>query len=457
MALLDGSRDTRLPEITSVEMNTIVGGVAPCIFTNSPADIPAVRGRIQTLGDRLTFGYDLTGKLDRLDGTFSFNGKTYTCGDKIGERSAFGNLFNITDTAGNEYILKMQGNNDDMLREIIVQHILFESTKFKNHVDCPYVPQIFAVFIANVLERGNSVSNLCFIQQKLTNTLKYYIANNYPGDIRGIEPRKEAFIRIARKLNNLWEMYKFNHCDFHSGNQMYIEQDGRVSWRLIDFGQSLLEFNGRPLQVQFKTIATVMKEGRDFSHLFAFLTEYSMSLTDSDEIKLQIMGPILTVLNVFLKTLYSSIPEREQDGYKFMGARYYFNEKDHPPAHPREILRVNNTAPFITDVGTCNPLLIDLPGEGVAVAGAGVEAVAVAPVAPVAPVVGGAGPARVPKVAIQIRGPIDINISNLSMLGMIGGVVLMNALPRQHQRGGKTRKNKKRRNSSKKLKRKYRK
>jgi hypothetical protein len=42
-------------------------------------------------------------------------------------------------------------------------------------------------------------------------------------------------------------------------------------------------------------------------------------------------------------------------------------------------------------------------------------------------------------------------------LGMIGGVVVMNALPRQHQRGGKTRKNKKRRNSSKKLKRKYRK
>ena len=96
---------------------------------------------------------------------------------------------------------------------------------------------------------GSKIMNIDYIgiiQGKLENTLTNYIDNN---NIK-YEDIKPIIIKIARKLQNLWKMYNFNHNDFHINNIMYIRKDisSNPSWRLIDFGTSILTIKGKEMR-----------------------------------------------------------------------------------------------------------------------------------------------------------------------------------------------------------------
>jgi hypothetical protein len=64
-------------------------------------------------------------------------------------------VFEIEDVRnGNIFILKLQQiiseNKLSGLREALIQHIIYETTKYTDHFDCPYSAKVHQVFILNI-------------------------------------------------------------------------------------------------------------------------------------------------------------------------------------------------------------------------------------------------------------------------------------------------------------------
>ena len=56
----------------------------------------------------------------------------------------------------------------------------------------------------------------------------------------------EAFQQLARTLSVLQSRFKFEHRDMHTGNIMYRkDKDNKYQFYLIDFGMSIVEYNGK--------------------------------------------------------------------------------------------------------------------------------------------------------------------------------------------------------------------
>lgn len=266
--------------------------------------------------------------------------KLYEIGVKLGEPSAFGTLYKIKDAEDREYCCKIQDISfenplEKQLGEAVIQHILYETTKHKNHYDCPYAPQLIHIYRL-------SETKLILIQELVKgNTLDKIVSDNLTAK-GGFLTNK--LIRIARKLQNLWRLYEFNHGDFHFGNVMFIGE----SPRLIDFGRSALAIgeSGASVEILGRYRITRRAVDRDFTQLFAILDNYY-------PMRLVLENPIIefayidTGIRRHLRRLAGS-------SSLHFGCYPYFNSgRTNPEANPDAILeRFNAAAPLVGD-DTC--------------------------------------------------------------------------------------------------------
>jgi hypothetical protein len=305
------------------------------------------------------------------------NGNSYRIGvtlnRTIGNRSAFGVLYDISGLRLNDLnqpiqpmedifggaVMKIQPireNLTELIKEVFIQMVVYDSTKWNNHYDCSYTPFVRYIMKLRIGDR----TYFAYIQDLIKGTtlksllLRRIASTHYNNYV----------IQIARKLQKLSYFYKFNHCDFHADNIMLTENPDLAnpndikSICLIDFGHSRMDIG--PLQIYSGvTDATSSKEGRDLTHLFAFLT------------MMNIVPPgLFTEINnrIFQGPLYNTLidisVQRKGREYPFphWGAIYYFNNNDNPNAYPKDILNTYNQGGIYTDThGNCSPPLEDTP------------------------------------------------------------------------------------------------
>ena len=195
----------------------------------------------------------------------------------IGDVSTFGMLASIT--GGKCIKLQKIGGHgqslQDYLREIIIQFIFYESTKYNNHYDCPYVPKVYGVYRFNRPASWPAPAEtwIAYVQE-------YYehgrTINNRIDNARNTFDGTTELILTARKLQNLWSMYQFNHGDFHPGNIMCINPPGGgTSIRIIDFGKSIININGSTLHGNPADPYTALRssQGRDLTALFSYISQ----------------------------------------------------------------------------------------------------------------------------------------------------------------------------------------
>lgn len=362
---LAASTDTPLPALTEVDITSLIG--TPYIFRNIPGSIDAIAGQLK----RITLRVPILSRIASLQtyrgSTFTFEGNRYRIVDILGDPSAYGTLFKIKN-GNQEYVLKIQKAMPGMLTEQkniiegLIQHIVYESTKDRNHFDCAYAPKIYGIFKMDIYSGKLDGVYTAYIQEKLTNTVGSFVAVNTSAASE--HSITTEFVKLARKLQNLWVMYQFNHCDFHSGNAMYVEDISRnKSWRIIDFGKSLMNFNGNLLGAATLDVdepANGLNEGRDLTHLMAFFKN-SDALHYRHEIPRYVLG-IQTDANEtsFLETdlaLQRPIVTMPIiNGY--WGAITWFNNINNTRVEGNAIsilTRFNSNPPFITDTRCIDP------------------------------------------------------------------------------------------------------
>jgi serine/threonine protein kinase len=262
---------------------------------------------------------------------FHLGGISYTLFRRMGCDSSFGQVYSIKDTQGTEYVCKLQPirtrhHQIQVLREYAIQHIVYETTKDPNtHEDCPYAPRIYKV--ARALIQGGWYS-VC-IQEKLNGgTFSDILFTQNPS----YESVVAIVVKVARKLQNLWRLYQFNHCDLHTDNVMI--HNGNVY--LIDFGKSNLRVGGEILQTEHRRAS----EGRDMTHMIAYM-RYIDSLSPTSALSQTI------VPNALYETLRQA---SGAEGKPHWGALEYFTINENPSGTPEHILQEFNQGPaFITD------------------------------------------------------------------------------------------------------------
>lgn len=153
------------------------------------------------------------------------------------------------------------------LKECIIQILLSEESK--HEPDGPFVPILYElgynhkfVYIRSELMDGtfNDSMNESFLNKQMP----------------------EAIRSIAEILDFFQTRLKFNHRDLHGENIMFKRVNGRISFKLIDFGFSCLNWKG--LQINsfsryFSAERTCFKENRDMSHLLWYITYSYKSLS----------------------------------------------------------------------------------------------------------------------------------------------------------------------------------
>lgn len=155
---------------------------------------------------------------------FILHGLRFTLLNFIGE-GAYGYVFKARMDTGEKSIevaIKFQGSDTDkqkeeIIKEILIQHYIHRATSYNNHDDCSYTGQIYTVgFVKHMLTYGKTI-DICIIVMELAMIDLW-------GFLKSVSKTdqttyaKNACLLLARKLNNLWETYEFNHCDFHSAN-----------------------------------------------------------------------------------------------------------------------------------------------------------------------------------------------------------------------------------------------
>ncbi len=151
-----------------------------------------------------------------------------------------------------------------VVKEAIINYIIFETSKYSNHYDCPYCPEIYVI---NTFTDANDNEYCVYISEKLEsnqnlNQKLYEIANPSTFITKSIN-------RIARKLDVLWTLYKFNHCDLHSSNVLYKDTEENPNFKLIDFGESVLTLSNtnKSHSIEINCKNHLQKSGRDLFHL----------------------------------------------------------------------------------------------------------------------------------------------------------------------------------------------
>ena len=250
-------------------------------------------------------------------------------------RGAYGVVYRISDPLDNTiYCCKVQNYGSGtagikILKEAIVQHIIYETSKNNDHYDCIYTPKVYKVYMDIVGKK------IIIIQEYLQNarTLNDIIESNLASRLANYNP---YFIRITRKLQNLWRLYNFNHGDFHAGNILIVNDNPK----LIDFGRSSVTINRETLYVEpLRDIGnTLSVQGRDMTHLFSYLKALFNARNDSD------------IINTSYPSAVEAALRRKGMRAIWWACSPYFNEgNDNRAAWPQTILDTFNTRVPIGD------------------------------------------------------------------------------------------------------------
>jgi serine/threonine protein kinase len=263
---------------------------------------------------------------------------------------AYGKVYTITDTTtGNEVCCKIQdpvGNNpiNKIIKESVVQYILYQTTKNNDHYDCVYTPEIYKFFYDDMNAQVIIIQELIKGGVTFANLISDNLAQN-------ASFHTPVLIRIARKLQNLWRLYEFNHGDFHSANILIINGNPR----LIDFGRSAMRIplGGGETEVSVEIPGpyevTTRAESRDFTHLFADIERFYGNA-------ISIYGnPIIqsAYINTGMRAILE--PHAGAGNLPHFGCYTYFNSGGHvQTATPTSILNTFNSVNPIGDIrGQC--------------------------------------------------------------------------------------------------------
>ena len=186
---------------------------------------------------------------------------------------SYGATYNCVGPDSKQYAIKLvqltnEADFTNALKECIIQILLAEESK--HEPDGPFVPILYEigynhkfVYIRSELMDGtfNDSMSESFLHKQMP----------------------EAIRSIAEILGFFQTRLKFNHRDLHGENIMFKRVNGRILFKLIDFGFSCLNWKG--LQINsfsryFSVERPCFKENRDMSHLLWYITySYNKSLS----------------------------------------------------------------------------------------------------------------------------------------------------------------------------------
>ena len=253
-------RDTEMPSIT-FPINLASIGINYTIDSGHCDFNEIARQLIKCYASDLTL-QSVYGQSDKsINGTYFGvpNLLGFNILQRIGKASLYGQIFKVlynspgASSHGQEYIAKFQrvDNNGfntaaNIVSEGITQYIISTTTKEKNHHDCKYAPELRGILHVDVYDAGIMVPYIVHIQEVVNGETLGDIIKTNINMSANVHP---YFIMIARKLDRLWDLYQFNHGDFHAVNTMFqrvYDQYGRelLSPRLIDVGFSRMDVNG---------------------------------------------------------------------------------------------------------------------------------------------------------------------------------------------------------------------
>jgi serine/threonine protein kinase len=194
------------------------------------------------------------------------NGLTYTLVRPRGS-GTYGIVAEV-ENGGRQYALKRQDVRNatalDYIREGMIHHILYTRTADAAG-ESIYVPTFHYM--------AKSGNYIYFLTELMTNTFQdgrlYPAFNNFP-----LQPNiiLDFLTQIVPLLEFLFNNYNYNHGDFKADNVMY---NAAGQYKLIDFGFSRLEINGRVIETkpEFCNFSDV---SRDLSQVVKYIAEDGM-------------------------------------------------------------------------------------------------------------------------------------------------------------------------------------
>ena len=246
---------------------------------------------------------------------------SYTYEKQIGKGS-YGTIFKARSDKNDLVAIKRVKVQDtielwEMVREIIIQIILYEVTK--DLPDGPYVPAIYEMAYDATKHHFYSV------QELMDGTLESLIKKRSKRENETQLP--EDLVEIATKLEWLGTHLKFNHRDFKSDNVMYKKTSKGYSLRLIDFGMSCLTWKDIPFtatKTLFPPSHECYRSSRDLTALLFEITRF-----EPDFLSKKTLDDLETRLS-FSKNLQSM---------NWKNTYNYLNRKniENPKATPRSI------------------------------------------------------------------------------------------------------------------------
>lgn len=311
-------------------------------------------------------GIRLNNNQNVFDTSITIDGVIYNGGEHVGSGvSGFVYKFKTGASARHTVCLKFQLLETDdsintFIKEGIIHHILYESTKYNTHTDCQYVPEF------KKISRIKMKLQDLYGYSSRTYNFGIYIVQLCEGDYDSISNKKKtneyAIMQISRKLDRLWELYKFNHCDFHAKNSLYINDSvGNIGFLLNDFGYSAITLKeyGTAKKLSINTKSYIQRESRDLTHLIAYLRKFKdsfKSIGNSYDIGTRILS----------NKLYKDLETLANTTYQYRGVPHFVVydwmdnlANDNPSGNPLTYVETYNTAvnPII-DSGGCIPAKI---------------------------------------------------------------------------------------------------
>lgn len=159
-------------------------------------------------------------------------------------KGTFGTVYLADRSDGMELVVKVVEPGTSIpgiLKEAIVQHIVFDLTKDIRHDDIglhgPYAPALYQV---GHIENTNQI----FIaSERMRATTKAMLQTREKNPEMLQKDCPDMLIQIATIIEDLFVLCEFNHRDLKSDNCMYIrDAAGNMNVRLIDFGMSCLKY-----------------------------------------------------------------------------------------------------------------------------------------------------------------------------------------------------------------------
>lgn len=155
--------------------------------------------------------------------------------------------------------------------EAIIQILLYQTA--------PYVPKVYKVAY------DPEKKTVCMVSELMRNTLRNLLKANSQEANDIVLP--DALRQVAHILEVYGETLKFNHRDLHTSNIMYVRQDDKRYYKLIDFGFSCLTWHGLHIQGNdYFKLGQCYKPDRNLAQIIYYIvTSQSVELNLSNRLK----------------------------------------------------------------------------------------------------------------------------------------------------------------------------